>query len=406
MKNTIEKADIIQYLLSTIFILNLFVSEISNYKPYSFYIKGISSATLLFLTWIDYKLNIRKFIQPNQINFRIFYIILLLFILIPTLSLFYSHNVEFGIMKIGYILISVFPSIFVFIYFLQTASRDRTKIFLNTVLFVGLIFGIVSIIFSPYNPTTGYSFELSRWSHVIAGRFLSATVVIVLLMHFFSLVKSKYFLVVVTTILFVSVYFVGLRASFLGIIILISSLIFYALIAKKKKALISISLALFFTVMSILLIGQLNNSATDRYNKLITNDVGEFEDGAINARLIAYNVSWENMLKHPFGGIGFGGFYNHSISGDIAEIKYPHNLLIEIQLELGIIGSIFFLALLALIFWRAYKFSIPLFVFLLFSFWLAMFSKDIPTQTQLWIGMAVLGIKKRKGNDGKNGMME
>jgi hypothetical protein len=220
MKNTIEKADIIQYLLSTIFILNLFVSEISNYKPYSFYIKGISSATLLFLTWIDYKLNIRKFIQPNQINFRIFYIILLLFILIPTLSLFYSHNVEFGIMKIGYILISVFPSIFVFIYFLQTASRDRTKIFLNTVLFVGLIFGIVSIIFSPYNPTTGYSFELSRWSHVIAGRFLSATVVIVLLMHFFSLVKSKYFLVVVTTILFVSVYFVGLRASFLGIIIL------------------------------------------------------------------------------------------------------------------------------------------------------------------------------------------
>ncbi|MCF6271085.1 MAG: O-antigen ligase family protein [Melioribacteraceae bacterium] len=325
-----------------------------------------------------------------QIDYRRITTILFLFILFPLISLIYSRNIEFGMMKIAYIVFGIIPSIIVFIYFLNTINRDRIKIFLSTILLLGLLFGLVSLILSPYNPSTSYSFEYYRWSHVIGGRFLSSITVIVLLLHFSNFIKSKTILIATTTILLVSVYFVGLRAAFLGIIILISFLILFAIIRKEKKSLKLLILSLLISTLSVFSISQFNNLSTNRYSKLQVNESGKFDDGAITARLIAYEVSWENIKKHPMFGVGFGGFYNEKISGDIAQIKYPHNLLIEIQLELGIMGSIFFAGLFGLIFWKSYKFSIPLFIFLLFSFWLAMFSKDIATQTQLWIGIAVL----------------
>ncbi len=380
----------IQIILVLTFITNIFISEISNYKPYSFYLKGISSIILLALCWIDYKFVVGSATKIFQVNHKRL-AIQFFFVLLPTISLFYSYNIEFGIMKVTYIFISIIPTIFVFLYFIETASKNRIKIFLKTILFWGILFGLTSLIFSPYNSTTWYSFELSRWSHVIAGRFLSSIVVIVLLLHFYSFVKSKLYLIIISTILLTSTYFVGLRAAFLGISVLIVILFLFALLQKKKNTLITILISLFLSIISIVLLSNFNGTSTNRYSKLKTNKIGKFDDGAINARLIAYKVSWDNIKKHPFLGIGFGGFYNKDVSGEIAEIKYPHNLLIEIQLELGIIGSILFGVLLGLMFWRAYKYSIPLFVFLLFSFWMAMFSKDIATQTQLWIGMAVLG---------------
>ena len=127
MKIKINKSEIIQYLLAAAFILNLFVSEISNYKPYSFYLKGISSIILLLLTWTDYKFHNVKLVQTNQLNLRTFYTALFFFILIPALSLIYSHNSEFGIMKMGYLFISALPAIFVFLYFLITANINRIK---------------------------------------------------------------------------------------------------------------------------------------------------------------------------------------------------------------------------------------------------------------------------------------
>ncbi len=166
----------------------------------------------------------------------------------------------------------------------------------------------------------------------------------------------------------------------------------FAITRKNIKAILSISLSLFFSIVLILLISKFNNSSTERYNKLLTDNIGNFNDSAINARLNAYEVSWKNIKKHPILGVGLGGFNNREVSGDIAKIKYPHNLLIEIQLELGIGGTFFFAVLLGFMFWKAYKFSIPLFVFFVFSFWLSMFSKDIATQTQLWIGLGLWGI--------------
>lgn len=393
IRTQLTKKEIVQYLLSLLFIINIFISEISNYRPYSFYLKASSSILLFLLCWIDTKYSINE----NRLeikNNKQFIIGILLFVFIPILSLSYSTNLDFGIKKIGYMLISVIPTILVFYYFILSANNKRIKIFKKSLVSIALLFGLLSLIFSPYNPTISYSFNISRWSHVIAGRFLSSITVIVLFLHFFHLSEGKFYIITTTIILLVSTYFVGMRAAFLGILILISVLIIWAIIRKNKNALSSLSISLLFSIVVIIAGSQTNNMSTNRYSTLQTNENGKFDDGAINARLIAWKKSWDVIRKNPVLGVGFGGFFNEKTIGEISVIKYPHNLLIEIQLELGIIGSVFFGILFGLIFWRAYKYSIPLFVFLLFSFWLAMFSKDIATQSQLWIGLALIGQRK------------
>ena len=384
---------IIQILLYLTFIVNTFVAEISNYKPYSFLLKAGFSIILILLVFIDYKLN--KTTDDILSPPKWFWLLLLLFILIPALSLTYSKNTTFGALKLLNIIFSIIPLIMVFRYLLVTMTNKRLILFIKSIMFLGLLFAIVSLVISPYNPSTVYSFKITRWSHVIGGRFLSSVTVIALLLSFSNILKSKLFLIFTSTILLTATYFVGLKAAVLGIILVIVSLIFWALIRKKKTELLSISLSIAFSFVLILFISQFNHTPANRYGKLLTENLGEINVGGVNARIIAYEKSWEAIKMYPILGVGFGGFNNEEISGDISKIKYPHNLLIETQLELGILGSIFFGVLLTLMFWESYKFSIPIFIFLIFSFWLAMFSKDISTQAQLWIGVGVIGLAKK-----------
>ena len=392
----LKKKKTIFILLTTIFTFNIFVSEISNYKAYSFVLKAIFSFILIILVLTDYKINneeiaFKKLIVPN----KLFVFELLVLLILPAITLTYSANPTFGALKICNLLISVIPSILAFRYLIITQNKMRIILFLNTIIFLGLLFGIVSLAISPYNPSTVYSFKITRWSHVIGGRFLSSVTVIALLLYFSNILKSKIFLISSSTILLTATYFVGLKAALLGIIILTLLIIIFTIYRKMWEKLTSISLSLVFSIVLILFISQFNHTPANRYGKLLTENLGEINVGGVNARIIAYEKSWEVIKMHPIFGVGFGGFNNEEISGSIAKIKYPHNLLIEIQLELGIIGSLFFGILLVLMFWKSYKFSIPIFVFLLFSLWLAMFSKDISTQTQLWIGMGLIGIRRK-----------
>ena len=85
--------------------------------------------------------------------------------------------------------------------------------------------------------------------------------------------------------------------------------------------------------------------------------------------------------------------YNQSFRTlDSQTRKYPHNLFLEFAVELGIPGILLCTFLLYIIFSSAKKVSTEVFIFFIFALWLAMFSKDIPTQSLLWIGLAFVGV--------------
>jgi O-antigen ligase len=140
-------------------------------------------------------------------------------------------------------------------------------------------------------------------------------------------------------------------------------------------------------------------------------------DSPIHSRLDSWEVSWEMIKENPLFGSGLGGFRGYNNIEWTNEIKYPHNLFLEITAECGFIGLFILVGLLLIIFRNVYRFSFsdlqsssqisatPSFspltshlftlTFFLFTLWLAMFSKDISSQSMLWIGLAFAGFKRQ-----------
>lgn len=75
---------------------------------------------------------------------------------------------------------------------------------------------------------------------------------------------------------------------------------------------------------------------------IIISTIMNFNIYSIYARLHSYQASLDYILENPFG-YGFGSFGTLYSGADIRD--YPHNILIEFFVELGIIGFITFIVL-------------------------------------------------------------
>ena len=117
-------------------------------------------------------------------------------------------------------------------------------------------------------------------------------------------------------------------------------------------------------------------------------------DPAIHSRLEAWELSWEIIKEHPIIGTGFGGFNGYNNIEWTKMIKYPHNIILELAVEGGVIGLLILILLIYFILSRVRKIYPGIILFLLFAIWLALFSKDLSSQAVLWIGLAFYGLKR------------
>lgn len=59
-------------------------------------------------------------------------------------------------------------------------------------------------------------------------------------------------------------------------------------------------------------------------------------------RMEIWQISWENILQHPWLGIGVKGYRHIDFTGSRAVQAHPHNMFIEILLETGALGLLAF----------------------------------------------------------------
>jgi O-antigen ligase len=115
-------------------------------------------------------------------------------------------------------------------------------------------------------------------------------------------------------------------------------------------------------------------------------------DGAIGARFEAFTAGFNLFIQNSILGAGFGGF--NFGDGINTQIKYPHNVFIEILSETGIVGMIcitvmFYFAV------RRMKDEGRKFLWIwLFGIWLALFSKDLSTNPIVYLPFAFAGAKR------------
>jgi O-antigen ligase len=181
------------------------------------------------------------------------------------------------------------------------------------------------------------------------------------LFKFHSSMKIIERIVIITLLIACSIvgFYSGNRTTFFGFLISFGIYLFYYSQIRLNK-IYPIIIVCFVIIVSLILLPNVNKSIKTRYIKA-------FEDAK---KVISYVIStnpasdnsvprlriWKMAIlkfkNNPVWGSGFGISYPDKISG--INYVHPHNIIIELLAEVGIVGFFIFLILFGLIFAKAF----------------------------------------------------
>ncbi len=372
--------------------LSLFIGTISNYKTSYLSLKIVLVASVLIILLRSQFFKQSKFIFDK--NIKVIFLILLTY---PLFTLSYSVNFDYGLIKLFHFYVGIIGNILSTYLIFKLIPKSELIKSLELLLYLAVPFAVAVILLTPFQYDIAYGFEITRWSHVFSGRFLSY---ILLISLFFFFERSGKSFAIIYLIILAGLISTGFRAGIIAGIVLTFFSVLYKI--YRKEIIINGILLLklmtgfsaFITVVFLLQPTVLNRLVN--IFGIFSNDIDM--GGAISVRLDSYLVSLKIFLKHPILGVGFGGFnfpwfgYEFPIF-----IKYPHNLILEVLVEFGLMGVLVWGFIFYKLFRSAYFYSFEVFVLVLLSFFLAMFSKDIATNALLLIGFNLLN-KPRNNN--------
>ncbi len=204
---------------------------------------------------------------------------------------------------------------------------------------------------------------------------------------------------IITSVAVYGLYLSSLRAAMLGVIlcfVLIAGFLVYRMVMKgeslavRRWQLVGMFLTIILTSSFIIIIPK-PEIIENRFDNLTQIEDFKFGgDEPIHSRIEELRISKELFLTHPIFGVGFGGYRSYNEFTDF--VKYPHNIFVEMAVEGGIIGLLVLGALFVVIFKSVYRYSLLFFIFLLFSLFLTLFSKELSNQALLWIFIAFIGM--------------
>ncbi len=372
-------------------------SPISNYKLSSFVIKGIVTFFLFTTIIVMYRKNIISFGTLNS-EFSSTLIQLNIFLIFCAVTLLYSSNRYFGSLKWFNFILSFYPLLIGYYLFFISFSRKRGLIFLGIVTLI-ILTSVPVIVFShPFAYDGIYTLSLTKWSHVIYGRFIGSVSLLFLLLYLSKIFVFSWKTVIpFFAFIFLLNLLTGLRASILAIIIIVFALTVYALVKKNYLYGGTIFFSLFLSLTFFYIFPGLNQEAENRTENLIVYSMGDdVADGPIKARESLYKTSVNIIKDNWITGVGFGGFKNISFGYDAYLIEYAHNMFLEFWVELGLMGVVVIFLFLYKLFRGTLKISPLLGIAALYPFILSMFSKDIPGQTLFALSLALISLPEMR----------
>lgn len=373
------------------------LSVLSNYQTSTLLIKAVVNIPLALYS--IYKLrDVLKFDQEQ----KLLTYLLTGFVVFLSGTLVYSINREFGYLKLISILLSYPALLFGFGYIIRTHSINLTKFIWHSALVIAVLIVIYINIAHPFAYDGNYAFSLNKWSHVLIGQVLGT--VLVLLIAFvlngkISRESVKYLFGVL--ILSEGLFFTGLRSSIIGLFATVLLLTIYFLFFNRKGLLqIILIWGLIFGGYGLFQFTPAGTKSLKRVENLTKASDFKFgNDGTINGRFYLVTLTLERIDESPIFGLGLGGFRTLYKNDDTPLWnKYPHNLFLEVQVELGIIGTLLFLALIALSIKRLSKINPILMLLYLFPVILAASSKDLSSQPLLFTAIPISLFYVRKEN--------
>ncbi|MHC1738595.1 MAG: O-antigen ligase family protein [Ignavibacteriaceae bacterium] len=381
-----------------LFVAAVAVSAISNYTSANillklFFIVLLSLAFIVLLKKQGYGILYLFDFRNNALLIRLLGGLEFLLLL----NLVYSENIEYGLFKLIQLNLTAFPLILILAKTLELRDEKLFEVFYISVIGWSILTFIAIAAVNPFDQSTVYRFELTRWSHVILGRFeflLLAVLLGVNVTGRYKVYKKYAFAAIILMIIAISV--TGLRSVMLGTFILVPLMLLIGISRKEvKKG--EAALILILLIITPLAVRYFISNDTGKYRidtLLPTNNQLLLQDASVTGRMEAYKFSVEKFMESPVIGKGLGGYYKPADSTGIQGGRYPHNILLEVLAEAGIAGLLVLGYLIFLIIAKTRRMSVGLMVFFLAALYLAMFSKDIPGNSVFLLGLAFVGDSK------------
>ena len=330
---------------------NLTVSSHELVKSY-FASFGIALLMLASLIYKSYN---------SKINFKINYIKLSLFslFLFGTASFFWSLNFDFTFNKWLLWLTALFS--FILALNLSTSHDNLIRLTWGLVFSAGTIatIGILQYLFDPFSLT-----QAAIPSSTFGNKNIASQVLILILPLSYFLMLSKkveglkiWLLAVITAFIFVYIFYASSRAAWIVTFIEVLLIIFYLIINRRK-----VSDWCFWdsnkrnaTIFGLLLILLLTNISSDGFTFFLTiasDNIGSIKESASDISSPRYQI-WQTALNifvdSPIIGTGLGSFSqnlgNEGYATWIINNTFrAHNDLLELAVELGLIGIFIFLS--------------------------------------------------------------
>jgi len=309
----------------------------------------------------------RRFIISNSALISL--VLLTSFYLWMLFTLFYTPSKSYSYQKSFYFLQNFIALGFPFF----KKEFDVTK-FIKQLVCLTLLLSFFNIIV-----ILGYKFDLIRWENYLAwkplylktGMFMGLNIVLLFVSHFrLFIYPLKNYLLFIFSYLFMFISAARGPIIFSAIIMILYYLFFWKKYSKIRLQ-ISKNGSIVLSIVAIFLISFFNtffSRAILRFEKLF-NSFFETNGGEKNIRIRLLEDSWD-VITESFQNFVFGqgiGSFSFILYG--TDIKYyPHNILIEILFEFGIIGFILFFIFLFFSLHKVNKYNILLFGFLFIFF--------------------------------------
>ena len=158
------------------------------------------------------------------------------------------------------------------------------------------------------------------------------------------------------------------RAMWMGTLVgVLAMLIFSGRVERTGMVRVFIVFAA-LVMFLLLLLGTISTSTEDimgayiqRFTSVFTSEA-YVESSTVGARMDEVRAAWEQIVKHPWMGLGIGAIYNYELlweqstfSFEWKGITYIHNVYVLILTKMGLLGLVTFAAMVVTYFVRAWK---------------------------------------------------
>ena len=259
------------------------------------------------------------------------------------LGLVYSTNRTYGMTKILLYLFTNVPLIIIIAFYRDEFSAIQRILFFNII--IGLILTILSFIAARDSILFGH-FRF-RLSENVGPLGVARPITISVVSAFFFIASKKNFfirslLVAAIAFMTIPVIWSGSRGPLLAIFF--AALTFVVLQPRMRPWQKSAIILAFVLAGAAFLL-----NSTNQVSQRLATPISEEASAAF--RVLAWIQSGNDFISHPITGIGTGSFY---LDNEFVPLIYPHNLVLELAAENGVVG----LALILLFFGVTAKYGL------------------------------------------------